>query len=242
MAAVSRRLPPIRSISECLDRWFGRGTVFPDQPRVHLAMSRTASFGREPSGCPAPPAPDAPPTPGPGEPTASAEGLRYRMAAQGRLVACTVSPCRSSLDAPTVLLAVEGPVAQLGHVNLLPVRNRAFSSTTFAAEFRANGSLSSAGYAQKAAPLEAASETVASAATSLAPLFDPTQQLARETAYLNALKAQRDALAAVTPAAEDPTAASQAAITADTSLLNARIAQLQAQITLERLQASRSPQ
>lgn len=222
-----------------LARWFRADVERPAVPAVHLAIERAGSFGRDPSGCPAADAAPQAQANSPGRGTLT-RGLPFRIPARGRLVACTVSPCRSE-DVPNVLLAVEGQVAQLGAVNVLRVRNRPFGTTTFAADFRPNGSLASAGYTQTA-PLEGASDTGASAVTSLAPLFDPTQQLTRDTAHLNALKAQRDALAAVTPAAEDPSAAAQAAITAETSLLNARIAQLQAQITLETLQASRRPQ
>jgi hypothetical protein len=224
-----------------LARWLRPGATVPSVPQVHLAMERVGSFGQQPTTCPARPHLLANGRPAYPEPAGERDGLRYRMPAQGRLVACSESPCSSSAPA-TVLLAVEGPVAQLGYVNLLPVRNRAFGTTTFAAEFRPGGNLASAGYAQKAAPLEAASDTVASAATSLAPIFDPAQRLARGTAYLTALKARRDALAALETPPQDPTAQAIASLGADTSLLNARIAELQAEITLQDLQARRHPQ
>jgi hypothetical protein len=226
--------------SDALESWFTNASPA-EQPQIYMAIERAGPFGQTPTACPAAGESGRVVSATYRDPPERAEGLRYRMPAQGRLVICSARPCASQ-NVADVLAVVEGPVAQLGYVNLLRVRARTFGSNTFAAEFRTNGSLTSVGYAQKAAPLEGATETGASAASSLAPLFDPTQQLARQTAYLEQLKAQRDALAAVTPAAANASEDERTAIEANTSLINARIAQLQAEITLERLRSGTARQ
>ncbi|HEX8443450.1 MAG TPA: hypothetical protein VF631_07370 [Allosphingosinicella sp.] len=171
-------------------------------------------------------------------PPAEARGLRYRMPAAGRLVACWRSPCGSE-DPEGVIASFDGPVVQLGYVNVLPFRSRAFGSNSFAAEFALDGSLKSVGYEQKAAPGEAISGAMADAAGQLAPLFDPTARLQTGTAYLKALKEQRDALEALKPKAEDPLAAQTASLNADTAFINAQRANVEAYILLEEQRAKR---
>lgn len=164
----------------------------------------------------------------------SLDGIPFRVPRPGRLVACDIA-CGAPDAGRQVLL--EGPIAQLGTVNVLAVTNPAFASTSVTAEFRPDGSLASAGYAQKAAPLEKASAAIAGAAGEIVPVIDPTQRLARETAYLNALKERRDAWQALQPPEENAAEASRAALEADTSLVNAQISNLQARLTLQELQA-----
>jgi hypothetical protein len=158
------------------------------------------------------------------------------MPVAGRLVACSVKLCNSLLT-DGLLATFEGPIAQLGYVNVLPFRTRTFGSNTFAAEFAANGSLKSAGYEQKAAPAEVASGAVADTVGQLADVLSPTARLNASTTYLKALKDQRDAYESTQP---DPNAAASAqasALGADTALLNAKIANLNAQIALQELEA-----
>ena len=162
-------------------------------------------------------------------------GIPYRTVARGRLVACS-TPCSASGGR----IIVEGPVAQLGAVNVLPVRNPPFGSTEFGAEFRRDGTLASAGYAQRSAPLETATGAIADAAEGLGPLFDPTARLNRETTYLQALQQRRAAVEALQP--ESPDVEARTALEAETTLLNAEIANVQARLTLQELQARlRSP-
>jgi hypothetical protein len=111
------------------------------------------------------------------------------MSASGALVACWDSPCGSA--GPSRIAAFPGPVVQLGYVNVLPFRSRAFGSNSMSAEFNADGSLKSVGYEQKAAPAEGATGALADAADQLSGALDPTARLTRGTAYLEALKTRR---------------------------------------------------
>lgn len=219
------RAAPLTIAPDALGRWgLADGTKV---PRAFVAIE--PSVAREARS-------SAEPTPG-----SHVAGIPYRVSAQGRLVACA-EPCSTvpaTRDRRTVF---EGPVAQLGGVNVLPVRNPPLGSTAFAARFNRDGTLASAGYQQRNAPLEDASATLADATGRLAPLFDPTQRLARETEYLEALRAQRDAAAALQPAAPEANAAVRAALEAETILLNAQIANRQARITLRELESSSTPQ
>lgn len=162
------------------------------------------------------------------------EGIPYRVPRPGRLVMCS-KPCGT--DGAERRPLVEGMVAQLGPIAVLPVRNPAFGSTAVSAEFRPDGSLATAGHAQRAAPLEQASAALAGAAGDIVPLIDPVQRLARETAYLEALKERRDAWAALNPAPTSAAQTERAALEADTSILNAEISNMQARLTLQELQA-----
>lgn len=134
-------------------------------------------------------------------------------------------------------MRLKAPVAQLGYVHVLPVRNRTFGSTTFAAEFNSAGGLRSVGYEQKAPPAEGASATLAAAAGALAVELEPTARLERDTTYLAALQARREAAAALLPAASDPVGEARVALEAETSLINAQITNIQAQTALERARA-----
>ncbi|TMJ16146.1 MAG: hypothetical protein E6G94_04940 [Alphaproteobacteria bacterium] len=219
-----------------LEKWFQPGQAPSDRPKAYFGIERAGSFGVEPTGCPA-----GSPAAGPMASNAAGQvsGIRYRMPAKGRLVTCREPSCTSEDPAKGIVL-VEGAVAQLGYINTLPVETRAFGSNSFSAEFRPAGGLASAGYAQTAAPLEGATAAIADAAGGLAPLLDPSARLASETAYLKALKERRDAAVALQPTAASPNADALAGLDADTTLLNAQIAKLQAEHTLRQLQAQPS--
>jgi hypothetical protein len=219
-----------------LARWF-TGSANYEPPQVALQLERVGSFGQDPS------APLA------GSATVTGKrGLRYRVPARGRLVACSTpapggplgSPC-SSAAGDIVLSKVEGPVAQLGYVGILEVRNRTFGSTSFSGEFTPLMAPKSVAYEQKAAPAEGATAAMANAASTLAPVFDPTTRVNADTAYLEAVKKRRDATSALQPAADDPNGVAKATLDADTSLLDAQIANARARVTLAELQAKLSP-
>jgi hypothetical protein len=210
--------------SGALQRWFQGSPPRVDQ--VHLRIERVGSFGRDPNSGTLQ-----------SNTVSNANGIRYRVPAIGRLVACSASPC-SSATPQIVLTTLEAPIAQLGYVHVLPVRNRTFGSTTFAAEFNSAGGLRNVGYEQKAAPAEGASATLAAAAGALETALDPTARLQRQTAYLTALQARQEATAALQPGASDPVGEARTALEADTSLINAQIANLQAQLALERARAA----
>lgn len=172
-------------------------------------------------------------------PDSMSKGLRYRMPARGLFVACSRSPCGSE-DLVGKLAEFEGPVAQLGYVNVLPFRSRAFGSNAFTAEINIDGSLKAVGYEQKAAPAEGATGAVADAAGQLSGVVDPTARLQAGTTYLTALKARRDALEALRVPKDDPVGTETSTLGAETALFNARLARLRAEIALEQLQATRT--
>lgn len=207
-----------------LSRWFSTVPAAADR-RVHLRLE--SQIAGQPATRPAPVT--AP---------RRIAGIPYRVPRDGRLVMCD-RPCADGQAEHRLLL--RGPVAQLGPIAVLPIRNPAFGSTAVSAEFRPDGSLASAGHAQRAAPLEEASGAVAGAAGEIVPVIDPAQRLIRETAYLNALKERRDAWQALQPAPADPVDPAGAALEADTTLLHAQIANLQARLTLQELQARMAP-
>jgi len=200
-----------------LREWFGPRGDGVAWPQSYLAIR--ASNGATQDG-------------GSGPPPGRVTGIPYRVNVRGRLISCP-QICGSTLGRTIA----QGTVAQLGGVAVLPVRNPPLGSSTFAAVFNRDGTLVSSGFEQRRAPLEEASAIANSATTGLAPLFDRTQRLERETAYLEALQERRAAADALNPA--EPSAAVQEATTlkAENTLLDAQIANLEARIRLRDLQA-----
>lgn len=172
-------------------------------------------------------------------PPLTEQGLRYRMPATGRLVACWRSPCGSE-DPAGVLASFDGPIVQLGYVNVLPFRSRMFGSNSFSAEYAVDGSLKSVGYEQKAAPAEAASGALADAAGQLATVLDPTTRLQTATARLKALNEYKDALEATQDQVENPLVTQAAALNVETAFINAQRANVDAQIALEESRAKQN--
>lgn len=221
-----------------------------DRSSVFLQIERVGSFGRKPERLDRRPPPSTGPlvpdpanpivaTPGTDAyrlPAKSSRGLRYRMPASGTLVACWTSPCGA--ESPARLAAFPGPIVQLGYVNVLPFRSRAFGNNSMTAEFNVDGNLKSVGYEQKAAPLEVATGAVADAADQLSGVLDPTVRLSRGTAYLDALRKRRDALEAFAAPEDDPVGDETTALNAETTLFNARIARAKAAVAYEELRST----
>ena len=220
---------------------------------IYLQIERTGSFGRLPQVLKYEKAADQKPgTPpyvgavadagdaGYALPSATQRGLRYRMPAAGRLVACSITPCRSA-NPDSVIASFDAPIVQLGYVNVLPFRSRAFGSNSFSAEFAPDGSLRAVGYEQKTAPAESLSGAVADAAGQVSGALDPTTRLQAHTSYLKALKDNRDALEALKAKTPDPLATETDGINAEKALLDAKLARLNAEIALEQAQAKRNP-
>jgi len=233
-------IPDIAAVS----KWVDKPNL--EQQHVYFQIERTGSFGRNPASFNPKPAPlgrvtmpGKPPRPALAKPVVAktVAGLPYRMPAAGRLVVCSISPCRGA-DVATVLASLDGPVVQLGYVNILPFRSRAFGSNSFSAEFGLDGSLKNVGYEQKTAPAEGATGALLDSATQVAGALDPTAKLTTSNAYLKALKDQQDNLKALQPATADPGAAAISSLDADTALINARLANLQASIALVQAQKS----
>jgi hypothetical protein len=231
-------LPP-----DVLGKWAPDAVAKP----VYLQLERLGSFGwsppyldlrsdREKAGAQPDVSPIKAQTAGanPALPDDALKGLRYRMPAQGRLVACWRSPCGSQ-DVAGVLATFDKPVLQLGYVNVLPFRSHLFGNNGFSVEFAADGRLKSVGYEQKAASAETASGTLADAAGQFSDALNPTARLKAETDYLTQLKARRAALEALKE--ESAAELSKSSLGDDTALLNAQIANLEAQIKLAELKA-----
>ena len=216
-----------------LTKWIPGGKA----PKIFLQIDRIGSFGRSPT------------QPGIAAPDSKLKGLRYRMPAKGQLLACTKEKCGLNsavgvdqpayLDQASILANFEGPIAQLGYVNVLSFKTRTFGTNSFSAEFNSDASLKSVAFEQKAAALEQATGVLADTTSQLATALDPTTRLKAKTDYLKALKDQRDAQTALVPAAADPNAQSVSSLNSETSLLNAQIANLEAQIALDALKAKR---
>ncbi|MEH3036268.1 MAG: hypothetical protein PGN23_07245 [Sphingomonas adhaesiva] len=235
---------PLLPDAAAFAKWFDPASAPRPRP-VYFQIERRGTFGRAPSradmrtGGPAPD-PANPVKIQPGDaayrlPDTSSPGLHYRMMARGRLVVCSNSPCGTA-DPTSVIASFDGPVAQLGFVNVLPFRSRAFGTTSFTAELAPDGSLESYGTEQKSAPLEGATGALADTATNLSTILDPTARLNSKTAYLKALKEYQAALAASRPAPDDPVADETTSLNAETTLLNAKLARLKAEIALQQAQ------
>lgn len=198
---------------------------------VYFAIERTGSFGRDPA------------RPGDaGEPPESYKGIRYWIPAQGRMVACDQNPCTST-DPAHVLVKVDTRISQLGYIGILPVHTRPFGSSTFAASFDSSGGLKSAGYEQKTAPAVGISSAFSSSASAVSPIITalgPTATLNRQADELAAEKKVKDSITALQADPNAATSLAAKALDADTALINARIANLQAQATLTALQAAQA--
>lgn len=210
---------------QALVDWFGPRRSAAEWPKSYLAIR--ASNGATQSG-------------GSGPAPGRVAGIPYRVNVRGRLISCR-QVCAGT-EPGQQRTVTEGTVAQLGGVAVLPVRNPPLGSSTFAAVFNRDGTLVSSGFEQRRAPLEEASAIAASATTGLAPLFDRTQRLERETAYLEALQERRTAAEALRPAEPSAAAEEATALKAENTLLDARIANLEARIRLRDLETRLGPQ
>jgi hypothetical protein len=171
--------------------------------------------------------------------TEPVRGIPYRLNVRGRLISCPERCLPGESSAQQTVL--EGTVAQLGGVAVLPVRNPPLGSTVFSAAFNKDATLVTAGFTQRRAPLVQGTRIAADTTAGLAPLFDPSVRLERETEQLELLQRHRTAASALQPAVTTPTAEATAALAAETTLLDAQIANLQARITVQELQARLDP-
>lgn len=214
---------------------------------IYLQIERTGNFGRKPDIADRRPrSPGTSPSvdtsnrtieergdPPYVTPAESSKGLRYRVPAKGVLVVCSKSPC-SLIDQESYVASFEGPIAQLGYVNVLPFRTRSFGSNAFTAEMNIDGSLKSVGYEQKVAPAEAATGAIADTTAQVAAALDPTARLQAENAYLKALKERRDLLEELS---EKVDSEKVSALDAEGELMSARFERLNAEIFLEEIRS-----
>lgn len=224
---------------ETLDRWASvtsntRASLLAST-EVYFSVETIGSFGRSPQTPIAQPQRPTQPAIEPTPLSRTVEGLPYRIPANGRMVACATSPCSSRSS--DIYASLQGPVAQLGYVNVLPIRARRFGNTVFAAELTPIGGLKSAGYEQKTA----AAESMATAFNGIVDARvsyldyragDETRAQQADLAELDYLQKRQAALRAQL---NDPNAAiveATEALSAETELDRARIASLDTQILL----------
>ncbi len=164
-------------------------------------------------------------------------GVPYRQPVFGRLAVCAGGACG---DDNLPISQKDGDVLQFGFVYYLPCKSRTFSSISCSFETLENGRVKTMGTAQKAAVAEglttSAKDIVAQAAAAQETLAGA--DTARLEARTKALKAQAEynaAVAALKPAEPDPfqqNTADIAALKANTDLLNAQRAVIEAQAAL----------
>ncbi|MEM1153932.1 MAG: hypothetical protein AAGI44_07310, partial [Pseudomonadota bacterium] len=132
-----------------LIKWVGKNSADASQLRafdVYFALERVGGYGRDPLVVIEPPVNpgegqvdvQTPPDQNETEPLSSS--LQYRIPVAGRIVACKVAQC-SSDDLSNLIGKSDTSLAQLGHVNSLPIKTKAFESAKFSAEWTKDGYL-----------------------------------------------------------------------------------------------------
>lgn len=161
-------------------------------------------------------------------------GIPYRLPVTAKLAVCVGGPC--SLD--NVAIAKKtGEVLQFGHVFYLPCESRPFTSIGCSFAMTDAGQLKSMGTTQKAVAAEGASAMLKDLTTQAGALQETlstadTKKLQAKTAALKAEADYAAAAAALQPDPTKPDADQTAVLKAQTDLLNAQRAQLEAQAAL----------
>jgi hypothetical protein len=165
------------------------------------------------------------------------QGLKYRMPAPGALLLCRSERCDSARHAD-VLDADETLVSQLGPVLTLPLKNYPFMNQTISATFDKAGQPITLGYTEKAGAPKAANAlgALSDQIAKVREARQPKSELEKIKEEVDLLKAKAD-LAAAKKALEpakyaDQTEAAEA-FKADTTVLQAQLAKLQAQAALD---------
>ncbi|HVK80836.1 MAG TPA: hypothetical protein VM915_09495 [Verrucomicrobiae bacterium] len=159
-------------------------------------------------------------------------GLRYRVPAPGQLVVCQEVRCAADTPADSILKRVNGPVAQLGYIQTIPIRARFLENVSFQATFSTSGAPTSVGY-QSTGAGAAASQQLGAILGQVATVREadrtwdaaaPQRELQRQQTILQTLQAE-----AAIAAARNPTGAETGALATETALVRARIAMLEAE-------------
>jgi hypothetical protein len=164
----------------------------------------------------------------------SIPGLKYRVPASGSLMICSTATCEQG----TVIVQKDGPISQLGHVFTLPLRSGIFTNKTLVAEFTNAGQPTKIGVKETAASAETAATTLGSITDSFLVARSKVvpSKLDRIKNETELLKAQAE-LAAARKDLQPPANADQAAATeafkADTALLQANLANIEARNALD---------
>lgn len=160
-------------------------------------------------------------------------GLKYRVPVQGRLQICNTTSCNDSVFADE-----ESLFSQLGPIFTLPLKSAVFTHKTVVAEFDQQGRPAKLGVASKAAAEKAASTADAVVDKALVVrdglVSTKLERIKEETALLTAQKELEAARAALAPPpATSEQVQAREAFAADTALLEAELANVEARIALE---------
>lgn len=169
-------------------------------------------------------------------------GLKYRMPAPGQLLVCTSTDCTLPTD-KSVAFVDSGLMSQLGPVLALPLKNYPFMKQSIEATFNDAGQPTKLGYKDESAGAEGAAGVFGSLVDEVIKAKEarkPKTEVERLKEETELLKARAE-LAAAKKALEPPKFSAQAdavaTYTADTSVLQAELAKLQAAAALAAAQA-----
>ncbi len=165
------------------------------------------------------------------------EGFKYRPASSGYLLICKEGDCQR--DDKNAVAVSDGLISQLGRVFVIPLNSGLFSKKTLATTFDKNGQVTMIGLKSTSASAEEGAKTIASLVDTIDATrnkLKPTEleMLNAKTAQLKAENDYRLAKAALVPAANAEQAKAAAAFTADTALIQARLANIAAQDALDK--------
>jgi hypothetical protein len=221
------RKEPIRMPVEELEKWIGVGSGGPNQQRaldvgVSLEADTTVNVHLLQADDETP-------------------GIYYRAPRLGNLVFTRYVQQADGSARPEVMKRLPEVIAQLGYVNSLVIEARPFESMEYSAKFDANGGLVSAGYVATASASAAVTAMLEGVLTEYRTVATSEAGAAQAEldAELKRLKTEIDiktANAALNPPATTEEAKALAALNAETTMLNAQIARIEAEKKLAALQ------
>jgi hypothetical protein len=164
-------------------------------------------------------------------------GLKFRMPRSGRLLLCSNATCEGK---GVVIAQDPGLFSQLGPVMTLPLRNYPLMNQTVVLTFNEAGQPTKVGYTS-----QAAAEKLADVANTFVDEYGKVRQARKPKTELDLVKEEtelleaRAKLASAKKTLEPPSqqAQAEAALRADTTLLNAELAKLEAQAALDKARA-----
>lgn len=225
---------PFRLPVSILKKWVGPTVVEGDPQQVavdvYFQIERIDTYGIDPKSI------------SQTTPAVEANSLQYRTPALGRLLACKDPACNSDTHKSNVIGQTEGPIAQLGFVNSLPIKTKPFESAEFSAEWTINGYLLKAGYEKTQSAGESLNTFAEAITTQYKELSESKES--KEQKELDAELKRLKALVEIAEAEEklnppEPKSEQAKAIevlNADTSLLKAKIERLEAEKKLRELE------
>ncbi|MFJ5296708.1 hypothetical protein ACIQAL_09305 [Pseudomonas sp. NPDC088368] len=163
-------------------------------------------------------------------------GLKYRVPAPGKLLICIKPDCKP--ESSDVITAIDGPVSQLGHVFVLPLHSGMFTNRTVVAEFDDAGRPTKLGVKDTSAAAETAAnsvgsivDTVLTARAKIIP--SKVDRIKSQTELLKAEAENAAARKALQPEPNAEKTAAKEAFAADTALLEAQVANFEANQALD---------